>query len=217
MYGPYSGDLMVQVVVMQSIVWYTLLLALFELRAARMLIAGAHQCPPDADSSIAAVHVHPDVVSLEGSQAEAVAEVAPDGRVRLVVTQRRLSSSRPSNLTGVEIYSVSSSRNATPPRGSTSFAHDAPLQSGMSLRMSSFGAADLFSLHSPRPSGSFDDHAPVVRGRSAAAVVPTTSHDPAANNDMFEWSAAAASESSGRARQLVVSSEAASSGGSLRG
>jgi auxin efflux carrier family protein len=208
----------VQVVVMQSIVWYTLLLALFELRAARMLIAGAHQCPPDADSSIAAVHVHPDVVSLEGSQAEAVAEVAPDGRVRLVVTQRRLSSSRPSNLTGVEIYSISSSRNATPPRGSTSFAHDAPLQSGTSLRMSSFGAADLFSLHSPRPSASFGDHAPVVRGRSAAAVVPTTSHDPAANNkDMFEWSAATASESSGRARQLVVSSEAAPSGGSLSG
>jgi hypothetical protein len=100
----------------------------------------------------------------------------------------------------------------------TSFAHDAPLQSGTSLRMSSFGAADLFSLHWPRPSASFGDHAPVVRGRSAAAVVPTTSHDPAANNkDMFEWSAATASESSGRARQLVVSSEAAPSGGSLSG
>jgi hypothetical protein len=28
MYGPYSGDLMVQVVVLQSIVWYTLLLVL---------------------------------------------------------------------------------------------------------------------------------------------------------------------------------------------
>jgi auxin efflux carrier family protein len=230
MYGPYSGDLMVQVVVLQSIVWYTLLLLLFELRAARMLIAGA-QCPSDAASSIAAVHVHPDVVSLEGSQAEAVAEVAPDGRLRLVVTHRPSSSRRslpaatprPSNLTGVEIYSVSSSRNATPPRGSTGFAQHASLQSGASLRMSSFGAADLFSLHSsrqhsPRPSASFDDN-------SAAAVVPTTSRDPAANNkDMFEWSAAAASElsglpavfHSGRARRLVPS-EAAPSGGSSRG
>jgi auxin efflux carrier family protein len=140
--------------------------------------------------------VHPDVVSLEVSQAEAVAEVAPDGRVRLVVTHRPSSSRRslptatprPSNLTG----------------------------------STSFGAADLFSLHSSRPSARFDDRAAAaVRGRSAAAVVPTTSHDPAA---MFEWSAAAASElsslpavfHSGRARRLVPS-EVVPSGGSLRG
>ncbi|RCV16414.1 hypothetical protein SETIT_3G136000v2 [Setaria italica] len=206
MYGRYSGDLLVQVVVLQCIVWYTLLLVLFEFRAARALIAG--QCP-DTAAAIADVRVDPDVVSLAGSQAEAQAEVAPDGRVRLVVrrstsvSRRSLATPRPSNLTGVEIYSVSSSRNATP-RGS-SFAYGdvsatgaAPPLHGASMRMSSFGAADLFSLHSsrqhtPRPS-SFDEHA--VRARSAAAVAP--SYDP---KDMptFEWSsgASAASEVSG--------------------
>ncbi|XP_022681306.1 probable auxin efflux carrier component 3b [Setaria italica] len=61
MYGRYSGDLLVQVVVLQCIVWYTLLLVLFEFRAARALIAG--QCP-DTAAAIADVRVDPDVVSL---------------------------------------------------------------------------------------------------------------------------------------------------------
>ncbi|CAN6331902.1 unnamed protein product [Urochloa humidicola] len=222
MYGRYSGDLLVQVVVLQCIVWYTLLLVLFELRAARALIAG--QCTPDAAACIAGVRVDPDVVSLAGSQAEAQAEVAPDGRMRLVVRRSTSASRRslplaggatprPSNLTGVEIYSVSSSRNATP-RGSCSFAHHAgdvyaaaagvPLHGfggGASTRMSSFGAADLFSLHSsrqhtPRPS-SFDEHA--ARGRSAAAVAPASYYDIRDTHQAaFEWSsgggASAASE-----------------------
>ncbi|KAG2625567.1 hypothetical protein PVAP13_3KG215600 [Panicum virgatum] len=233
MYGRYSGDLLVQVVVLQCIVWYTLLLVLFEFRAARVLIAG--QCPGTA-ASIADVHVDPDVVSLAGSQAEAQAEVSPDGKTRLVVrrsTSRRslavAGTPRPSNLTGVEIYSVSSSRNATP-RGS-SFAHAddvyaagfAPPPHSASTRVSSFGAADLFSLHSSRQhtprASNFDEHA--VRARSAAAVAPSC-YDP---KDMptFEWSssgASAASEVNGlpvfrggdhRAkdvRRLVVPSEA---------
>ncbi|PUZ64653.1 hypothetical protein GQ55_3G159800 [Panicum hallii var. hallii] len=206
MYGRYCGDLLVQVVVLQCIVWYTLLLVLFEFRAARVLIAG--QCP-DTAASIAEVHVDPDVVSLAGSQAEAQAEVSPDGKTRLVVRRSTSRQSlavagtpRPSNLTGVEIYSVSSSRNATP-RGSSSAHADvyaagfAPLHSA-SMRMSSFGAADLFSLHSSRQhtprASNFDEHA--VRARSAAAVAP--SYDP---KDMptFEWSsgASAASEVNG--------------------
>ncbi|WVZ99698.1 hypothetical protein U9M48_044960 [Paspalum notatum var. saurae] len=214
MYGPYSGDLLVQVVVLQCIVWYTLLLALFEFRAARALIAG--QCPGDAAASIAGVHVDADVVSLAGSHAEAQAEVAPDGRLRLLVRRSASASRRslllaaaahatprPSNLTGVEIYSASSSRNATPPRGSCCTLADvsaAALHQGASTRMSSFGAADLFSLHSsrhptPRPS-SFDDQA-APRPRSAATVVPSNDYD----LHMFEWSsgggASAASEVSG--------------------
>ncbi|CAL4894996.1 unnamed protein product [Urochloa decumbens] len=216
MYGRYSGDLLVQVVVLQCIVWYTLLLILFELRAARALIAGQCRTPDGAAARISGVRVDPDVVSLAGSQAEAQAEVAPDGRVRLVVrrstsaSRRSLATPRPSNLTGVEIYSVSSSRNATPRGSSCSFAHagdvvyGAPLMhGGASTRMSSFGAADLFSLHSsrqhtPRPS-SFDEHH-AARGRSAAAVAPATSYDPRdTTHAAFEWSSgggasAAASE-----------------------
>nr|CAB3467262.1 unnamed protein product [Digitaria exilis] len=200
MYGRYSGDLLVQVVVVQCIVWYTLLLVLFELRAARALIAAA--APPDtAAASIAGVHVDADVVSLAGSHAEAQAEVGPDGRTHLVVRRstsvsRRRSAAavaatpRRSNLTGVEIYSVSSSRGDDDeyamPRVSCSFGHADIIVSGAgaaSTRMSSFGAADLFSLHSsrqhtPRPSN-FDD-----RARSAAAVAP--SHDE--DEHAFEWS-----------------------------
>ncbi|KAM0862502.1 hypothetical protein ACQ4PT_045212 [Festuca glaucescens] len=201
MYGTHAGDLMVQLVVLQCILWYTLLLFLFEFRAARLLIAGKF---PEA---VAAVRVDPDVVSLDGSQAEARAEVAPDGTMRVSVVRRStvaslshrsILSPRPSNLTGVEIYSASSSRNNTP-RGS-SFTHgdfsattgggggaSAPMPSA--VRMSSFGAADLFSLnssrqHTPRPSASFDDYnAP--RARSAAAVTPVD--DPRDNLHMFQW------------------------------
>ncbi|GJM89829.1 hypothetical protein PR202_ga06050 [Eleusine coracana subsp. coracana] len=179
MYGPHSGDLMVQLVVLQCIVWYTLLLLLFELRAARALIAQTQtqQQGGGAAGVISAVHVDADVVSLDGSQAEARAQVGPDGRVRLLVRRASASSRRshhllvtprPSNLTGVEIYSVSSSRNgdvatatATPPM----MMH----RESASMRMSSFGAADLFSLHShsPRPSNAAaaDDH----HARRAAA------------------------------------------------
>ncbi|XP_047043982.1 probable auxin efflux carrier component 3b [Lolium rigidum] len=82
MYGAHAGDLMVQLVVLQCIIWYTLLLFLFEFRAARLLIAGRF---PEA---VAAVRVDPDVVSLDGSQAEARAEVAPDGSLRVSVVRR---------------------------------------------------------------------------------------------------------------------------------
>ncbi|KAF0927859.1 hypothetical protein E2562_036595 [Oryza meyeriana var. granulata] len=205
MYGPYSGDLMVQIVVLQSIIWYTLLLFLFEFRAARVLIAAQF---PDTAASISAVHVDPDVVSLEGSQAEAHAEVAPDGKLRMIVRRSSVSrrslavaTPRPSNLTGVEIYSVSSSRNATP-RGSTFTLADIPGHHppNSALRASSFGAADLFSLHSssrhhtPRPS-SFEEHV-AARARASATVAPSNDLKDA---HMFEWSsgASAASEVSG--------------------
>uniref|UniRef100_A0A0E0DUR8 Auxin efflux carrier component n=1 Tax=Oryza meridionalis TaxID=40149 RepID=A0A0E0DUR8_9ORYZ len=226
MYGPYSGDLMVQIVVLQSIVWYTLLLFLFEFRAARVLIAAQF---PDTAASIAAVHVDPDVVSLEGSQAEAHAEVAPDGRLRMVVCRssvsRRSAASaatpRASNLTGVEIYSISSSRNATP-RGSTFTLADIPGHQppNSALRASSFGAADLFSLHSssrqhtPRPS-SFDEHA-AARARASATVAPTNDLK---DTHMIEWSSGASAASevtglpvfrSGRETRRLVPSDAPS-------
>lgn len=38
MYGEFSGSLMVQVVVLQSVIWYTLMTVLFEYRGAKILI-----------------------------------------------------------------------------------------------------------------------------------------------------------------------------------
>ncbi|PAN29478.1 hypothetical protein PAHAL_5G229600 [Panicum hallii] len=205
MYGPYAGSLMVQVVVLQCIIWYTLLLFLFEFRAARMLIADQF---PDTAAAIASLHVDPDVVSLEGGRAETEAEVAEDGRLR--VTVRRSSASRrsllmvtprPSNLTGAEIYSMSSSRQHSP-RGSN-FNHAdffamvdgaPPPPTPAGARGSSFGAGEVYSMHSsrgptPRQSN-FDEHSASARSSKPAAAAAVPSHD-AKELHMFVWSSSA--------------------------
>ncbi|CAL4897018.1 unnamed protein product [Urochloa decumbens] len=145
MYAGFSSDagaLMVQVVVLQCIIWYTLMLFLFEFRAARALVMD--QFPGGAAASIVSFRVDSDVVSLADAakgELEADAHVADDGRMRVTVRKSTSSRSeaacshshshslsmqmqqqpRVSNLSGVEIYSLQSSRNPTP-RGS-SFNH----------------------------------------------------------------------------------------------
>ena len=57
MYGTFSGNLMVQVVVLQCIIWYTLLLFLFEYRGANMLIMEQF---PDTAASIVSFKVDSD-------------------------------------------------------------------------------------------------------------------------------------------------------------
>ncbi|KAF7827678.1 auxin efflux carrier component 3 [Senna tora] len=121
MYGDYSGSLMVQVVVLQCIIWYTLLLFLFEYRGAKLLIMEQF---PETAASIVSFKVDSDVVSLDGRDfLETDAEVGDDGKLHVTVRKSNASrrsfmmTPRPSNLTGAEIYSLSSSRNPTP-RGS---------------------------------------------------------------------------------------------------
>ena len=141
MYGDFSGNLMVQIVVLQSVIWYTLMLFLFEYRGAKALIS--EQFPPDVGASIASFRVDSDVVSLNGRDAlQADAEVGSDGRVHVVIRRSASASTtghgaaarsavgyrpygpssamtpRASNLTGVEIYSLQTSREPTP-RGSS--------------------------------------------------------------------------------------------------
>ncbi|KAG2559895.1 probable auxin efflux carrier component 1b [Panicum virgatum] len=140
MYGlDAAGTLMVQVVVLQCIIWYTLMLFLFEYRAARALVVD--HFPDGAAASIVSFRVDSDVVSLAKGDLEADAQLAGDGRLRVTVRKSTSSRSeaagshshshshsmsmqqqpRVSNLSGVEIYSLQSSRNPTP-RGS-SFNH----------------------------------------------------------------------------------------------
>ncbi|XP_062206339.1 auxin efflux carrier component 3a-like [Phragmites australis] len=206
MYGPYSGSLMVQVVVLQCIIWYTLLLFLFEFRAARMLVADQF---PDTAAAIASLHVDPDVVSLEGGRAETEAEVAEDGRLH--VTVRRSSASlqslmavtpRPSNLTGAEIYSMSLSRQHSP-RGSNFDDHAdffamvdgaPPPPTPAGARGSSFSTAEVYSMHSslgptPRQSN-FDENSASARSSKPAAAVAVPNHD-AKELHMFVWSSSA--------------------------
>ncbi|XP_021740943.1 auxin efflux carrier component 4-like isoform X3 [Chenopodium quinoa] len=169
MYGPYSGSLMVQVVVLQCIIWYTLLLFLFEYRGAKILIMEQF---PETAASIVSFKVDSDVVSLDGRDfLETDAELGQDGKLHVVVrksnaSRRSLSgmTPRPSNLTGAEIYSLSSSRNPTP-RGSnfnTSDFYSMMGYQGFGGRLSNFGPADLYSVQSsrgptPRPSN-FDEN-----------------------------------------------------------
>ncbi|KAJ3695321.1 hypothetical protein LUZ60_000698 [Juncus effusus] len=186
MYGPYSGSLMVQIVVLQCIIWYTLLLFLFEYRAAKLLISDQF---PDTAGSIVSFRIDPDVMSLDGGREvlQTDAEVAADGKIH--VTLRRSSASRrslslmtprPSNLTGAEIYSLNSSRNPTP-------------------RGSNFNHSDFFAMvggapplsHGPTPRQSnFEEHVVQVQPDTRPPAVPMK---PPANHDtkelhMFVWS-----------------------------
>ncbi|KAL6520576.1 protein that induces appearance of [PIN+] prion when overproduced [Orobanche minor] len=133
MYGDFSGNLMVQIVVMQSVVWYTLMLFMFEYRGAKMLISDQF---PETAAAITSFRVESDIVSLNGREPlQADAEIGDDGKLHVVVRRstsasvissynnnnninKGLNSSaitpRASNLTGVEIYSMQSSREPTP-------------------------------------------------------------------------------------------------------
>ncbi|KAL1338378.1 hypothetical protein HN51_033023 [Arachis hypogaea] len=134
MYGDSSGSLMVQIVVLQCIIWYTLMLFLFEYRGARLLIVEQF---PDTAASIISFKVDSDIISLDGKEPlHTEAEVGEDGKLHVTVRKSTSSRSeifsrrshgavsmtpRASNLTNAEIYSLQSSRNPTP-RGS-SFNH----------------------------------------------------------------------------------------------
>lgn len=160
MYGNDSGSLMVQIVVLQCIIWYTLMLFLFEYRGARLLIVEQF---PDTAGSIISFRVDSDIISLDGKEPlQTDAEVGEDGKLHVTVRKSTSSRSeifsrhthgpnsgvsltpRPSNLTNAEIYSLQSSRNPTP-RGS-SFNHtdfysmvNGKNASNVSPRQSNFG------------------------------------------------------------------------------
>ncbi|KAA3465930.1 auxin efflux carrier component 4 isoform X2 [Gossypium australe] len=193
MYGPYSGMLMVQVVVLQCIIWYTLLLFLFEYRGAKILIMEQF---PETAASIVSFKVDSDVVSLDGRDfLETETEIGEDGKLHVKVRKSNASrrslgpcslpalTPRPSNLTGAEIYSLSSSRNPTP-RGSNFNNSDFYSMMGVQgfpARHSNFGPADLYSVQSsrgptPRPSN-FEENNTVMSPRFGfypAQTVPSS-------------------------------------------
>ncbi|TKY72783.1 Auxin efflux carrier component 2 [Spatholobus suberectus] len=119
MYGDFTTSLMIQIVVLQSVIWYTLLLFMFEYRGAKLFIA--EQFPKTA-GAIASLRVDSNVSSLNGREPlQADAEIGENGELHVVV--RSMSRSRSitssfhksysthsaANLAGVEIYSVQSS------------------------------------------------------------------------------------------------------------
>ncbi|RVW76695.1 Auxin efflux carrier component 2 [Vitis vinifera] len=89
MYGDFSASLMVQIVVLQSVIWYTLMLFMFEYRGAKLLITEQF---PETAGSITSFRVESDVMSLNGREPlETDAEIGDDGKLHVVV--RRSSSS----------------------------------------------------------------------------------------------------------------------------
>lgn len=189
MYGDYSGSLMVQIVVLQCIIWYTLMLFLFEYRGARLLIAEQF---PDTAGSIISFRVDSDIISLDGKEPlQTEAEVGEDGKLHVTVRKSTSSRSeifsrrshgpnsgvsltpRPSNLTNAEIYSLPSSRNPTP-RGS-SFNHtdfysmvNGKNMNNVSPRQSNFGN---LGFDEENGLGVFGN---VNRANGAAYPAPTT-------------------------------------------
>ncbi|XP_028794951.1 auxin efflux carrier component 6-like isoform X1 [Neltuma alba] len=93
MYGHFTHSLMVQLVVLQSIVWYTLLLFLFEYRAATFLIRSKFPGPTAA--SIVKFEVDGDVISLDGRDVPLRTETETDSHGRIRVRIRRSTSSAP--------------------------------------------------------------------------------------------------------------------------
>ncbi|GKU90579.1 hypothetical protein SLEP1_g4560 [Rubroshorea leprosula] len=122
MYGDFTQSLMVQVVVLQCIIWYTLLLFLFEYRAATVLIKT--QFPGPAAASIAKIELDNDVISLDGRDTLRT-ESETDGNGRIRVRIRRSTSSAPDS-------ALSSSICLTP-------------------RASNLSNAEIFSVHTPAP------------------------------------------------------------------
>ncbi|KAK4778656.1 hypothetical protein SAY86_006184 [Trapa natans] len=180
MYGDFSGSLIVQIVVLQCIIWYTLMLFLFEYRGAKMLIS--EQFPGTA-GSIVSIHVDSDVMSLDGRQPLETDALKEDGKLHVTVRRSNASRSdifsrksmglssttpRPSNLTNAEIYSLQSSKNPTPRGSSFNYTDFYSMMGGGGAhgqRNSNFDAGDVYGLPAalsrptPRPSNYEEDAA----------------------------------------------------------
>ncbi|XP_006356709.1 probable auxin efflux carrier component 6 [Solanum tuberosum] len=163
MYGDFTQSLMVQLVVLQCIIWYTLLLFLFEYRAATILIK--NQFPGNVAASITKFEIDNDVISLDGRN-PLCTESEINGNGRIHVRIRRSTSSAPesafsssigitpraSNLSNAEIFSVHTPLH----NGDIPFGHG---DLGVGFRAAStrlsggYASSDAYSLQ-PTPRGS---------------------------------------------------------------
>ncbi|XP_031259392.1 auxin efflux carrier component 6 [Pistacia vera] len=163
MYGEFTQSLMVQLVVLQCIIWYTLLLFLFEYRAATLLIQT--QFPGPAAASITKFELDNDVISLDGRD-PLKTESETDGNGLIRVRIRRSTSSAPdsalsssicltpraSNLSNAEIFSI----NTPAPLHDYHYNSNNEIVfwgSATSPRLSGYASSDAYSLQ-PTPRAS---------------------------------------------------------------
>ncbi|XP_020206123.1 auxin efflux carrier component 6 [Cajanus cajan] len=177
MYGDFTQSLMVQLLVLQCIIWYTLLLFLFEYRAATLLIE--RQFPGQAAASITKIEVDGDVISLDGHDMPLRTESETDDHGRIRVRIRRSISSapetnssvgntavtpRPSNLSNADIFSINTPLHL----------HDGDLPAAASPHLSGYASSDAYSLQPTPRASNFNEmeagtpvwgRSPVVAGR----------------------------------------------------
>nr|AXX82998.1 auxin polar transport protein [Betula pendula] len=192
MYGDFTQSLMVQLVVLQCIIWYTLLLFLFEYRAATLLIQA--QFPGSAAAAISKFELDNDVISLDGRDPlRTESELDPNGRTIRVRIRRSTSSTadnhstlspsititpRASNLSNAEIFSV----NTPPPL----FQHDIAFGNtelalgyrSASPRQSGYASSDAYSLQPTPRASNFNELETTTA--TTAANTPVWSRSPVA-------------------------------------
>ncbi|KAL2584504.1 hypothetical protein AAZX31_14G146200 [Glycine max] len=188
MYGDFTQSLMVQLVVLQCIIWYTLLLFLFEYRAATVLIQ--RQFPGPTAASIAKFEVDGDVISLDGHDMPLRTESETDDQGRIRVRIRRSVSSvpetnssiggntavvtpRPSNLSNADIFSINTPLHLHD--GGGDFA------AGASPHLSGYASSDAYSLQPTPRASNFNEmeastpvwgRSPVSAGRGCQQSSP---------------------------------------------
>ncbi|CAK7356979.1 unnamed protein product [Dovyalis caffra] len=213
MYGEFTSPLMVQIVFLQSAIWYTLMLFMFEYRGAKRLIAEKF---PETAASISSFKVDSDVVSLSGNEPlETDAEIRDDGKLHVVVRRSSTTSAvfssydrfdgmnsifnvippKASNFSGVEVFSVQSSIEPTPRASSFSQTNFPELTNATN----SYG--DIYSVQSSRNSepwipSNFEEE----MKRKNGAVFPGSTSGTSPNKElhMFVWSSSVSSNRSDR-------------------
>ncbi|XP_052200804.1 auxin efflux carrier component 6 isoform X2 [Diospyros lotus] len=178
MYGHFTQSLMVQLVVLQCIIWYTLLLFLFEYRAATILIQT--QFPGHAAAAISKFEIDGDVISLDGRD-PLLTESEIDGAGRIRVRIRRSVSSAPdsglsssigitpraSNLSGAEVYSINTPaqpHDFLHPNADINFGELAFGYRSASPRLSGYASSDAYSLQPTPRASNFNEMDTITAG-----------------------------------------------------
>ncbi|CAI9778044.1 unnamed protein product [Fraxinus pennsylvanica] len=183
MYGEFTQSLMVQLVVLQCIIWYTLLLFLFEYRAATILIH--NQFPGHTAASITKFEIDNDVISLDGRDPLCTESVIDDtGRIRVRI-RRSISSApnsglsssigltpRASNLTSAEIFSIN-----TPTRLNEFHGELALGYRSTSPRLSGYASSDAYSLQ-PTPRASNFNELDTTTVTTTGVITPSWARSP---------------------------------------
>ncbi|CAA2965782.1 auxin efflux carrier component 6 [Olea europaea subsp. europaea] len=183
MYGEFTESLMVQLVVLQCIIWYTLLLFLFEYRAATILIH--NQFPGHTAASITKFEIDNDVISLDGRDPLCTESIIDDtGHIRVRIRRSissapdsRLSSSigltpRASNLSNAEIFSIN-----TPSRLNEFHNELALGYRSTSPRLSGYASSDAYSLQ-PTPRASNFNELDITTMTTTGVVTPSWARSP---------------------------------------